>query len=106
MTSVASGLSPTTTRKARSRESGAVVIAPGRLESRSMPLTEAAECPGEERRIPRICVFGRDARGCGCMVAGARGAALGRAPHGGKRAAVLVEIEIREVIASGKPRKG
>src|SRR5438270_13510023 len=102
MTSAASGLFPTTTRKSRSRESAAVVIAPGGSESRSMPLTEAAKRPGEERRILRIGAFGRDGPGGGCMIAGARGAALGGAsPHGGKRAAVLVEVGVCELITSG-----
>ena len=41
------------------------------------------------------------------MIAGARGAALGgTSPHGGKRTAVLVEIGVGELIASGKARKG
>src|ERR1700730_9676793 len=106
MTSPASGLFPTTTRKGRSRELAAVVIATGRPESRSMPLTEAAKLPGEERRVPWIGKFRRDGPG-GCVIAGARGAALGSASlQGGKRTAVLVEVGVCELIASGKSRKG
>src|SRR5947208_2669496 len=106
MTSAASGLSPTTRRKGRPRESGAVVIAPGRLESRSMPLAEAAKRAGEECRMPGIGAFGRDGREDGCTIAGARGAALGCAsPHGGERTAVLVKVAVGELIASGKPRE-